>query len=561
MMSLELHSRANVTDNIPKNDLHESSISKTPSSTPSAQVPDEDQLRLRLAATIANLLQAANSPEGEKVLSALTPEQLALLKRALLSNNNAALANKAATNAKLERAKRPAATETDGPGDSKPTKRAREKKNSKPQLETASDLSASAVVSPPTPPDSDEVSSPPPTTTTSQSQPQRRGGQSAELTASEPVTEIRDGVEWVTFIYSHNRTLRRYTIRTDVERVKVEELSKQFKSENCVYPRALCPQENYQGNRWAYETECNIIGWKLTALNKEEIGGRRGLIQRAVDCFRNRYPELRSRRVARQEKLLNGTLRKRRDHNTNTNSQQTPSVESTVSEDNKKSARHPPKTFAVWDLSRNTRCRIRINVNDVRLEDITSEFKRKNCVFPRARDASYPHADLARWREESECNELGWKLAWLNQRQLANKRALLQRTLDLYRSKFCSHLPLRRRRSTPPPPPACTAPSHSTAVDFCCSSSVSSATPSLSSTTSTVMTPEFACWASPSQSPEFAAVVGCLPPLEQCLLEEMQIDEDPGAVVVKSEGEDWSEEGKDEDADWRGFIVSEFTEG
>ena len=47
-------------------------------------------------------------------------------------------------------------------------------------------------------------------------------------------------------------------------------------------------------------------------LNKEEIAGKRGLIQRAVDSYRNRYPSMRSRRVARQEKLMNGTLRKRK---------------------------------------------------------------------------------------------------------------------------------------------------------------------------------------------------------------------------------------------------------
>lgn len=50
----------------------------------------------------------------------------------------------------------------------------------------------------------------------------------------EPRTEIRDGVEWVSFVYSHHRVLRRYSIRTDVDQVDLSLLDDQFKSENCV---------------------------------------------------------------------------------------------------------------------------------------------------------------------------------------------------------------------------------------------------------------------------------------------------------------------------------------
>lgn len=50
----------------------------------------------------------------------------------------------------------------------------------------------------------------------------------------EPRTEIRDGVEWVSFVYSHHRVLRRYSIRTDVDQVELDILDDKFKSENCV---------------------------------------------------------------------------------------------------------------------------------------------------------------------------------------------------------------------------------------------------------------------------------------------------------------------------------------
>jgi hypothetical protein len=95
-----------------------------------------------------------------------------------------------------------------------------------------------------------------------------------------------------------------YTIRCDVESVKVDDLPPDFKTENCVYPRACCPKDQYKGNRLHYETECNTVGWALAQLNPC-LRGKRGLIQRAVDSWRNsnQDPRLRSRRVRRQAKM------------------------------------------------------------------------------------------------------------------------------------------------------------------------------------------------------------------------------------------------------------------
>lgn len=50
----------------------------------------------------------------------------------------------------------------------------------------------------------------------------------------ETVAEVRDGVEWVSFVYSHNRTLKRYSIRTDIENVCVDAMDEKFKQDNCV---------------------------------------------------------------------------------------------------------------------------------------------------------------------------------------------------------------------------------------------------------------------------------------------------------------------------------------
>ncbi|KAI9274434.1 hypothetical protein BDA99DRAFT_431629, partial [Phascolomyces articulosus] len=279
----------------------------------------------------------------------------------------------------------------------------------------------------------------------------------------EPVTENRDGVEWVSFVYSHHRILRRYCIRTDLDKVDIHQLDEKFKRDNCVYPRANLPRETYRGNRWAYETECNVLGWKLASLNANEIAGKRGLIQRAVDSYRNRYPSMRSRRVARQEKLLNGTLRKRK-HRESENDQdsqqqnqdQQPADKMLKSSNNNNNnmERYLPKTISIDDGPQGNKCRIRINIETVPLDVIDAPFRKSNCVFPRAINitATTP-AVSQRQLDEAKCNELGWKLAWLNPRQLANRKSLLQRVLDIYRIKFAPHLRPRKYASRMPPAP------------------------------------------------------------------------------------------------------------
>jgi hypothetical protein len=118
------------------------------------------------------------------------------------------------------------------------------------------------------------------------------------------VRQDGNGVQWIAFEYSRDRVKMEYTIRCDVESVNTDELSQEFKQENCVYPRACCPKEQYRGNRLLYETDCNRVGWALAHLNVP-LRGKRGLIQRAVDSWRNSNsdPRLRSRRVRRMAKM------------------------------------------------------------------------------------------------------------------------------------------------------------------------------------------------------------------------------------------------------------------
>jgi hypothetical protein len=126
------------------------------------------------------------------------------------------------------------------------------------------------------------------------------------IPATTPLVVRQDGngVQWIAFEYSRDRVKMEYTIRCDVESVNVDTLSPDFKTENCVYPRACCSKDQYRGNRLVYESECNTVGWALAELNPC-LRGKRGLIQRAVDSWRNsnQDPRLRSRRVRRMAKI------------------------------------------------------------------------------------------------------------------------------------------------------------------------------------------------------------------------------------------------------------------
>ncbi|PNS18054.1 hypothetical protein CAC42_4013 [Sphaceloma murrayae] len=136
------------------------------------------------------------------------------------------------------------------------------------------------------------------------------------------VKQDQSGVQWIAFEYSRDRVKQEYTIRCDVESVDVEALSADFKSLNCVYPRAHVNKEQYKGNRLQYETECNAVGWSLAKLNPI-LQEKRGLIQRAVDSWRNsnQDPKLRSRRVRRMNKVNN---RKERQNSATATSMQMP---------------------------------------------------------------------------------------------------------------------------------------------------------------------------------------------------------------------------------------------
>ena len=54
------------------------------------------------------------------------------------------------------------------------------------------------------------------------------------LTAHEPVSKMIDGIEHITFLYSHDRLVKEYTVRTDVESVNLDEIPMDSRIQNAV---------------------------------------------------------------------------------------------------------------------------------------------------------------------------------------------------------------------------------------------------------------------------------------------------------------------------------------
>lgn len=252
------------------------------------------------------------------------------------------------------------------------------------------------------------------------------------LPASAPQVEFRDGVEWLHFTYS-TKGHSEYCIRADVEDLSLDDIPEEFKNDNCVYPRALVPRETYIGNRWEYETQVNEVAWKLCWRNPDVLCGKRGLIQRAVDSYRNRANESRSRRVMRQDKLTTTGITPRR-----RNSHASSSMETVYSSTSSAGALPNPRSLNISYNDKDgqpQKVKIIIDIDAVDLDEISIEFKKHNCLYPQALEN--PDASFAegRWEYENACNELGWKLAWINSGKIAGRRNLLQKAVDAYQNK------------------------------------------------------------------------------------------------------------------------------
>ncbi|KAJ2523980.1 hypothetical protein GGI11_001135 [Coemansia sp. RSA 2049] len=304
--------------------------------------------------------------------------------------------------------------------------------------------------------------------------------------AGEPsVEDDIEGTPWLSFAYAQKGKPQRHRIRIDVERAAAIPTS--FKQNNCVYPRANCARASYRGNRWSYETECNALGWKLAFLNQELLSDRRGLLQTAVNNYRTMVAGRKSRRITRMEKAerslasagsgagtsavavkkrplpldplalervgagAESSAEKRSRPNSAPKSQQPLSLPSPLP------VPAPLQSPPPQQASQSAKCltlsayvngkfsRIRINVDLSSMGDdstkVGARFKRDHAVFPRALDTPrtrYGAQLQGRWEFEQTCNELAWRLAWLNRTRLHGRKLLVQRCIDAYRGRFAA---------------------------------------------------------------------------------------------------------------------------
>lgn len=132
-----------------------------------------------------------------------------------------------------------------------------------------------------------------------------RRGLESELSSQPRAITDAQGITWIEFEYTRGRVNWLYRVRSDIETVDESKLTQSFRQDNCIYPKAMVPPEEYTGHRQRFESICNAIGWRLAYLNPE-IRKRRGLIQRAVDSYRNTSQDVstRSRRARRLARKL-----------------------------------------------------------------------------------------------------------------------------------------------------------------------------------------------------------------------------------------------------------------
>ncbi|KAI5184388.1 hypothetical protein NEHOM01_0133 [Nematocida homosporus] len=209
-----------------------------------------------------------------------------------------------------------------------------------------------------------------------------------------------------------------FSIKFDIENVDIDKMTEKFKMDNSVYPRANVDPEKYMGNRWEYETEVNKLAWKLAALNPGLLYGKKGIVQRAVDSYRNLHRSTSSRRVVRMKKMSEGTLRKRHIENS------------------------PTTATVTWTQKGVAKkCKVRVDIETIDYDKIDAEFKLKYSVF--SSDFDEQSFGLGRWENMNEDNLLAVKIAFLNVENTSfwnavkgtDKVTMLRKAVEAYKAK------------------------------------------------------------------------------------------------------------------------------
>ncbi|KAL4961171.1 uncharacterized protein BDV14DRAFT_204021 [Aspergillus stella-maris] len=96
----------------------------------------------------------------------------------------------------------------------------------------------------------------------------------------------KNGCSWVSFRYTRYELELEYIIRADVEFINLDDLSNDFKAENCIYPEVYMGenQNEISTEDVRFKEACNGIGWALAKLNPL-LRGHAGILQRAVETW------------------------------------------------------------------------------------------------------------------------------------------------------------------------------------------------------------------------------------------------------------------------------------
>ena len=192
------------------------------------------------------------------------------------------------------------------------------------------------------------------------------------LPASQPYVKIVDGEERLAFRYNTKISEsvmnsipkeaveeNEFCVRFDLDSVDITKLNEKFKADNCVYPRANVAYERYNGNRWNYETECNKLAWQFVSLNPVLLYGKKGLIQRAVDSYRNICKTSKGSKYFKDE-AFTGDIEKRKLH-----------------------APMPTTGFIEYTVKGQTKkCKVQLGIDNIDFNSIPKEFVAKYAVLP-----------------------------------------------------------------------------------------------------------------------------------------------------------------------------------
>lgn len=251
------------------------------------------------------------------------------------------------------------------------------------------------------------------------------------MPASKPYIKLIDGEERLCFKYNTRLSEsalsampkaeleeNEFCVRFDLDSVDISKLNEKFKADNCVYPRANIPYEAYVGNRWNFETECNKLAWQFVSLNPVLLYGKKGLIQRAVDSYRNMIKSNKGQRFYREDTFY-GDIEKRK--------HLVPVVSS---------------VYISW-TSRGSvkKCKVNVSVENIDYSKIADDFKAKYSVLDDKFDEN--SFGLERWESKNVDNELAVKIAYMNVENTSFMNAIkaigtysvLKRAVEAYKLK------------------------------------------------------------------------------------------------------------------------------